>query len=140
MSEINPNLEEKIREIVREEIDKQDSNKNVEDVQEKVSKKLDTSKSEKTKISRRNFLKTLGLGAGGLALTSNVFGASLMSGSTIGGNTVWHQGNDGKNSGLVAEKAASVPVYQSESDLPAGSTGDIAYVQNKGSLYVEDGS
>ena len=33
-----------------------------------------------------------------------------------------------------------VPVYASESDLPTGNEGDIAYVSGTGSLYVYDGS
>jgi len=31
-------------------------------------------------------------------------GASLVSGTTIAGNTTWHAGNDGANSGLVADR------------------------------------
>ncbi|QGA80330.1 hypothetical protein [Candidatus Nanohalobium constans] len=31
-------------------------------------------------------------------------GATLASGTTIGGNISWHAGNDGKNSGLIADK------------------------------------
>lgn len=56
-----------------------------------------------------------------------------MSGTTIGGNTAWHSGNDGSGSGLVAE---SVPVYASESDLPSGQAGDLAYVSGSSDLYI----
>ncbi|MFB6209151.1 MAG: twin-arginine translocation signal domain-containing protein [Candidatus Nanohaloarchaea archaeon] len=48
----------------------------------------------KESISRRRFLKLLGLGTAGTALASSGLAASLTSGTTIGGNTALHTGND----------------------------------------------
>jgi hypothetical protein len=55
------------------------------------------------KSSRRQFLKYVGLGAGGLALSSLTSGASLFQGTTINDETAWHAGNDGEGSGLYAD-------------------------------------
>lgn len=37
---------------------------------------------------------------------------------------------------IDAQDSLNVPTYKSESDLPAGSTGDIAYIEDEGELYV----
>lgn len=81
------------------------------------SEKTSEQRNNDSSFSRRQFLKTLGLGAGGLALTSTAAGAGLLSGTTIGGNTAWHQGNDGPGSGLDADTVdGEAPPFYSDSD------------------------
>lgn len=52
-------------------------------------------------------------------------GASLASGTTIGGNTSWHAGNDGSGSGLAADHVDGHNVYVQSSEPSGASDGDI---------------
>jgi len=64
-------------------------------------------------------------------------GATLASGTTIGGNSAFHQGNDGSGSGLAAD---GVSVFNSTNDVSGLSKGDLVFIDNDKSLYVEDGT
>jgi len=64
-------------------------------------------------------------------------GATLASGTTIGGNESWHAGNDGSGSGLTAD---GVSVFNSTGDVSGLSKGDLVFIDNDKSLYVEDGT
>jgi len=64
-------------------------------------------------------------------------GATLASGTTIGGNTAFHKGNDGSGSGLTAD---GVSVFNSTGDVSGLSKGDLVFIDNDKSLYVEDGT
>jgi len=96
--ELEKLIDKKVEEKLKE---KENSSHTAQDVDpEKIAEDVSSSQ-----LSRRKFLKLLGIGTAGTALASSAAGASLLSGTTIGGNTVWHAGNDGKNSGLVADSA-----------------------------------
>lgn len=73
-----------------------------------------------SKFSRRNFLKILGLGAGGLALSSSVAGWAKLGNDGLG----WHEGNDGSGSGLDADTVDGnhVSVGSSPPSSPATDT------------------
>ena len=64
-------------------------------------------------------------------------GATLASGTTIGGNTAWHAGNDGSGSGLTAD---GVSVFATTGDVTGLSKGDLVFIDSDNSLYVEDGT
>jgi hypothetical protein len=78
-------------------------------------------------------------------------GATLASGTTIGGNTAYHSGNEnqidaGKVGGVqesnLANEAVGVeqPVYSSKSNVPGGITkGETVFIDGEG-LYIEDGT
>ncbi|MFB6245201.1 MAG: hypothetical protein ABEJ03_02535 [Candidatus Nanohaloarchaea archaeon] len=106
-------LDEEIESLVEKKVQEVFENEGKDSkLQRKVEKKLDEkleNKSERDtpalrrrndkQVDRRGFLKTLGLGAGGLALASSGTAASLLSGTTVGGNNVFHEGNDYSGSG-----------------------------------------
>jgi hypothetical protein len=52
-------------------------------------------------------------------------GASLLSGTTIGGNESWHSGNDGDGSGLDAAKVMGTKVYVGSSAPSGATSGDL---------------
>lgn len=52
-------------------------------------------------------------------------GATLASGTTIGGNTAWHSGNDGNGSGLDADTVSGYNVTVSSSSPSSPNTNDI---------------
>ncbi|MFB6209184.1 MAG: twin-arginine translocation signal domain-containing protein [Candidatus Nanohaloarchaea archaeon] len=95
--------EEKIEELVEQEVEEvieEKTNDAVETqgkgleriIEEKIEEKYRKAGGslvnlDEKKISRRGFLKALGLGTGGLALSSIASSASLLSGTTINGNT-----------------------------------------------------
>jgi hypothetical protein len=64
-------------------------------------------------------------------------GASLVSGTTVSGNTAFHAGNDGIGSGLTAEK---LPSFATKSDVQSITQGTLIYVEDEGKLYVETGN
>ncbi len=71
----------------------------------------------------------------------------------VNGNKVWHAGNDGSGSGLVANKVTGtnggnrlggqMPVYQTKTDAQNDSDvveGTIVYVKEDNTFYYEDGT
>jgi hypothetical protein len=64
-------------------------------------------------------------------------GASLVSGTTISGNTAFHNGNDGSGSGLTAD---GVSVFQSTSDVSGLTEGDLVFIRDSKTVFVEDGT
>lgn len=71
-------------------------------------------------------------------------GASLLSGTTIAGNTAFHSGNDGTGSGLDADtvgglQPGEVEHYSTKSNISV-EAGQFAVADDTGSLYFEDGN
>jgi hypothetical protein len=64
-------------------------------------------------------------------------GASLVSGTTIGGNTAWHAGNDGSGSGLDADSVDNAePPFATFNELTSGS-GTLASDSNMDIGYID---
>lgn len=125
--------------------------------------------SEDQQLSRRSFLKKLGVGAVGLGALSLAPAASKVTisdgGITQNGNNFWHSGmsnlaptnidwSSTDTTGLDADSVdgtegsglaklnigVEAPVYASTGDVPSSITkGEIVYIDGSG-LYVEDGT
>jgi hypothetical protein len=95
----------KIEEIIEEKVEKsleQDADTKFSRlVDKKIDQKLREKEAEGAEsmdadreMNRRSFLKMLGLGGAGIGLASSATAASLLQGTTVDGNIVFHEGND----------------------------------------------
>ncbi|MFB6245200.1 MAG: hypothetical protein ABEJ03_02530 [Candidatus Nanohaloarchaea archaeon] len=94
-----------------------------------------TGKIMKSNVSRRFFIKVLGLGAGGVALASSGLAASLLQDTTVGGYDIFHQGNDYSGSGssssaldadtVDGKDAGEIGGNTSVNSSPSNQTGDL---------------
>ena len=102
-------IERKVEEKLEEKIDGQESTPEPGNwIDQKITEKFNQhqrkeAEEDESGISRRSFLKALGIGAGGLALTSTVSSASLLSSTTIGGNDPLTTADEGHNNGINAD-------------------------------------
>lgn len=125
--------EKQLKKMVREKAKELAGKEELDDSQEKL---------ENESVSRRSFLKLLGVGAGSLALSSTGLAASLSSGTTIGSNTAWHAGNDGSSSGLIADQVDGHEILTDTlSNRPsAGTSGRLFYATDGEGVFHDNGS
>lgn len=129
-SQVEKIVEEKVEESLEQGTDSEISRIVEQKVEEKLEGQEQTAKRglglvEDGDMDRRSFLKMLGLGGAGLGLASSGAAANLLSGTKIGGNTVFHQGNDGSGSGFDADSIDGIEIYVQASQPNNASVNDI---------------
>lgn len=136
MCQIEKETEKKIEELVEREIESREVKVDTEDIKQKIIEELSNSQKQEydslgklKSISRREFIKTLGLGAGGLALSSQVAGAW----------SLWQPQNKGK-SDINADKVDGNDASQlggvspgSMSNVTSSRSADTVYQNTNGS-------
>jgi hypothetical protein len=147
-SKIEEVVEEKVEESLEQGTDSDISRIVEQKVEEKLEDQEQTAKRgldlvEDGDMNRRSFLKMLGLGGAGLGLASSGAAANLLSGTKIGGNTVFHQGNDYGGAGSSTTALDADTVDGKEASQLGGSVNSAKnFTGNKnlrlynGSLYV----
>jgi len=131
-----------------------------EKLKQKVGLEKESEERRSQKVSRRGFLKKIGLGAAGIGAATLIPSASALNikddnldvytgtdknsikkyFSVNQNGPVKIQNTDLKIENSTGNEVIQVPVYQDTSDLPSKNEGSIAYVKNENQLYVEDGS
>lgn len=145
-SKIEDIVEQKVEQSLETDTDSEISKLVEQKVDEKLQQKEKTAERginllENGKVDRRSFLKMLGLGTGALGLASSGAAASLLSGTTIGGNTAFHTGNDGPGSNLDADtldgkQASELSASKDPSIATTVGTAGTVYISAGGSLYM----
>ena len=156
-------MNSEIDSVTKTEIIKRLQNLEKENKKLKQKLKLENSEdqsNEEEHVSRRSFLKKLGIGAAGLGAASIMPSATafdikgdnfqVLTGTSKSDLNKYFSVNQGgpveiQNTDLIVKNSTGqeilqVPVYQSTSDLPSKPEGSIAYVKDDKQLYVEDGS
>ncbi|MFB6209152.1 MAG: DUF4357 domain-containing protein [Candidatus Nanohaloarchaea archaeon] len=93
-----------------------------------------------TSDSRRSFIKSLLAVLSAVLFSSLTSAASLLSGTTINGNTAWHTGNDGSGSGFNVDQVNGHDFSSGSSKPGSPSTGECFHDTDGEGIYYYNGS